>query len=184
MTFARLTDLATGYLILLAGAIVLPLLVPGSELLMSIAFLGVLGAIWSFRAKNRWYAGLVGVFLWSLIGLHLRAFETLGAGISLVVVVAAVAGLALWQLETVDTQHAVFGLAAAIVTLEIFLVLLFWPINFPTRALLVTMTYGLVLETIDLQRRGLLSFRSIGPGLGMSAVLTYVLVTTSDWFAF
>lgn len=186
MTLTALTHARTGLVILGVGAILLPFLAPGSELLLAIALLGLGALVWSWRTQNRWYAGVAGIFIWTLIGFHLREVaELAGAAVSLVVLMLAAASLALWQLEASEPRTLLLlALAAGIVTLELFLVLLFWPINFSSRALLITMSYALALELIDLARRRALSLRALAPSLGITGFLTYVLVTTADWFGF
>lgn len=185
MTLTALNHPLLGVALLIGGSALLPFLAPGSELLIGLAIVGALAAVWSWQAQNRWYAALAGVFIWSLIGFYLRGVgESIGAILSLSVLIAVSTSLSLWQLESTDARTVLLSLAAGIVVLELFLMLLFWPINFPSRALLLTMVYGLMLEVLDLARNRSLSLRALLPSLGVSALLTYTVVVTADWFGF
>lgn len=177
-----LTNPYTGIALLLLGSLLLPVLAPGSELLIGLAGLGIGASIWSWRGQNRWSASLAGVFIWTLVGLYIRGVHpTFGPALSIILVAGVISVITIWQQEVIKSRQILIGLATGIAAAELFLVLLFWPINFPSRALLIAVAYGLNLEVIEQITQGRMVLRTILPSLGISAILMYTVVTTADW---
>ena len=91
--------------------------------------------------------------------------------------------LILWLLPTQTRVDIILGYAGGIALLELFLVLIYWPINFPSRALLLTAGAFLLFELIE-RRTYHAPLSSLFGSFGIAAVAVVAIVLTAEWYSF
>ena len=175
-----------GSLIAALGAVLLPFAAPNSELMWFFAALICFVAVVALRSEERWHASIPALFVWTLIAVNLRFIDGVPGVLSVGVFYLAASALARWQVDPYVGTHPLRALvvsqAIAILLVEGLLVMYFWPINFPSRALLVTILGLLAYEVVAFQEAGTLSWRAILPSVGMGALVMAAVVRTADWF--
>lgn len=177
--------------ILLASAALCLLLVDlQSELLWGLAVLALAVAGWGTVSQSRWYVALPTIFVASILAFQL---STLSDGVAASAsVVLFLFGLAttLWLLPSdrsllvgSSLSDVVIAYAGALGLVELFLILRYWPTNFPSRALVLTSAAFLLFEFLDRHRHGI-GFHSILGSVGMVILAVVAIVLTGDWQTF
>lgn len=172
-----------GPLFLLVSSLALPLLFQSSELFWGIAVLGVGTSIWGAVSNNRWLIALVAAFTTSLAAFSLRSGDGIGATLAFLLVLLAGSALTLWLLPTRTELDIVLGYAGGIALLQLFLILSFWPVNYPSRAILLTTGAFLLFELVE-QRSSRRSAKSFVGSIGFAAVAIATVILTADWYSF
>lgn len=172
-----------GPLVLLVSSLALPLLFQSSELFWGIAVLGTITSIFGIVKPNRWLIALGTAFTSSLVAFSLRSAGGLEGSLAFPLVFAVGTVLTLWLLPTRTAVDVVVGYAGGMALLELFLILSFWPINFPSRALLLTTGAFLLFELIE-RRTTRARLGSFIGSLGIAAVAVVAVILTADWYSF
>ncbi len=173
-----------GPTLLMLGSILLAVTVSQSELFIASGILGVLVALWIRKQPNRWVGGLATVFVWSMLLLALRSLELPGQSASALVLFVIITLVVLWMIGDLSTRGLAVAQALALGSVEVFFILLFWPINFPSRALLLALTVAIGIEVIQRAGQGTLTGRALVPSLSLSLAVLVGIVVTADWFGF
>ncbi|MBI4023149.1 hypothetical protein HY375_03220 [Candidatus Berkelbacteria bacterium] len=166
------------------GAVALPVLAPSSELFWVIGILGLGYALWSARGQSRWHAAAPAIFIWALLALELRFLGVLPGAVSTLLFYCVSFLVMAWLVPLTGLRRHVIGHVLALGLVELLLVLFFWPINFPSRALVLTLAAVLGAELIFFSETNSLSWRAFAPSLGFTAVAIGAIVGTADWFGF
>ncbi|MBI2589674.1 hypothetical protein HYW32_01460 [Candidatus Berkelbacteria bacterium] len=178
-----MTNKNLGTLILILGVTILPLMDRDSAWLWGISVLAGCLAFWAWRQDNRWATLLMSLFLWSVIAFEIRFFGLVGEVGSLALLFLIGVLMFMWLLMRFDKPSLVLAYAAAIGLVEIFLILLFWPTNFSSRALVIVIVGLIVAELLECRHLAR-PLKSLWPALGLSALSLVGVVLTSDWFSF
>lgn len=173
-----------GPALLLLGSALLVLTVSQSELFVGVGILGVLVSLWTWRQPSRTVSTLAVIFIWSMLALALRSLELWGQSAAALTLFVVSTLITLWATGQLTTRGLAVAEALAISCVEVFFLLLFWPINFPSRALLLVLVVALGLEVIQRSEAQALTLKSLAPSLGLSLAVLIGIVATADWFAF
>lgn len=169
--------------ILLASALLLALLGGDSILYWLLFGLSVALTAGSFFTSSRWLVALPGVFTVSLLAFFVQGVGQPASSLAIVVSCAGLAGIALWALHVGQVQDIAVAYAAGLGLSELFVMLIYWPINSPSRALVLTAASFLLFEFVDRRSRGL-GFHEILGTVGLVAVAVVSIVFTADWQTF
>ncbi|MGI6103424.1 MAG: hypothetical protein ACOYBJ_02290 [Patescibacteria group bacterium] len=178
---------AGGALLTLLGAVLLPFSAPSSELMWGFAALAALVAVLAFRTEERWHGSIPALFVWALVAFSFRFSGALPVAAVFLAFACAAFAVSRWQIEPYlggdPLRATVYALALTILLLEGFAALFFWPINYPSRALLVTILGLLGYELIAFHAAGKLSWAALLPSVGLAALVMGAIVRTADWFS-
>lgn len=169
-----------GSVLLAASALSLPLMAPESELFWFVSVLGLGLAIAGLNVPSRWLVSIPTLFTASLSGFYLRSLPWPGSAGSMVLVMVLATAITLWLMAAQQTTELLLSYAVGITILEVFLMLMFWPINFPSRALILTAIGFLMYEYIDRHRHGS-RFTSILGTVGIVVVAIAAVILTVNW---
>lgn len=172
-----------GSVLLAASALSLPLMAPDSELFWLVAVLGLTLAITGMSVPSRWLVSIPTLFTASLSAFYLRSLPWPGSAASIILMTLLAIGITLWLMAANQPTGWLLAYAVGITLLEVFLILTFWPINFPSRALIVTAIGFLTFEYIDRHNHGL-GFTSILGTVGIVFVAIATVIATSNWESF
>ncbi len=173
-----------GPVVVLLGGLTLPFIIPESELAWLTALGAVIAATIAWRTGSRWVVSLVGLFLWTFVAFYVHRLGSSWQAFSVFLVYLAGMVGTVRLLPDLSLGRVLLAQAVGIAVAELFLILLFWPIHFLARALLMT-TFGLVLfELVELREAGMLSWRKIRGAVALSVVVLVAIVWTSDWMSF
>lgn len=169
--------------ILLGSASALALLGGDSVLYWLLVGLAIALTAGSTLTDSRWLVALPGVFIVSLLAFFVQGLGQPASSSAVVIACAGLGGLSLWVLRSGAAADGAIAYAAGLGLTELFALLLFWPINSPSRALLLTSAAFLLFEFIDRRARGL-GFHEILGTVGLVGVAVIVAVLTADWQTF
>ncbi len=169
--------------ILVVSALLLALL-GGDIVLYWLLFVAALGlAAGSQLTESRWLVALPGVFIVSLLAFFLQGADQPLSNLAVVACAAGLGGLSLWVLGAGQVPDVAIAYASAIAMAELFALLLFWPINNPSRSLVLTSAVFLLFEFVDRRSRGL-GFHEILGTVGLVVVTLVAVTVTADWQTF
>lgn len=169
--------------ILVGSALLLALLGGSSILYWILLVLALALASVGTFSHSRWLIALPGVFIVSILAFFVDdSLQPLGS-LAILVTTAGLAGIALWVFESGHVHNVALAYVAGLGLGELFLLLRFWPVNSPSKALILTSAAFLLFEFVDRRSRGV-GFHAILGSVGLVAVSIIAIVLTADWQMF
>lgn len=174
-----------GRLLVLAAAMSLVALAQYSELLWLLLGIAVLLVLLPEHITSRSVYGLYGIFLWALFAMevHLR-FGSSGQLGGVFLLYAMTTAIVRWMTSTDPLRSWVLAQAVGISVAETYLILLFWPVNFPSQALMITAVGFLGLEIIRLAHSRTLVLQRLAFPVAAVALATTGTVLTASWIGY
>ncbi|MEK7184362.1 MAG: hypothetical protein AAB701_02480 [Patescibacteria group bacterium] len=175
----------TGRVLVLLAAISVLALAQHSELLWLLTAIAIALSFVPEAATSRSVYGLYGMFLWALFAmeLHLR-YGVTGQLVGVFLLYATSTVIARWMTSVDPLRSWVLAQAVGIAVAETYLILLFWPVNFPSQALMITAVGFLSLEVIRLAHDRSLTIRTLALPLMVIALATTGTVLTASWIGY
>ncbi len=174
-----------GRALVLLGALSLLSLAPRSELSIALAVLAGILVLLPDAATSRSVHGLYGIFLWSMLAMQAHdRFNTAGQVAGFLLLYAAATLFVYWMTSVHELHSWIMAQAVGITLAETFLILLFWPVNFPSQALMITAMGFLGLEIIEHAQRHTLSPRQLILPFAVVAVSIAGTSFTARWMEY
>ncbi len=171
-----------GRVLVLAAAMSLVALAQYSELLWLLMGIAVLLVLLPDAVTSRSVFGLFGIFLWALFALELhQRFGSPGQLGGVFLLYAMTTAIVRWMTSADPLRSWVLAQAVGISVAETYLILLFWPVNFPSQALMSTAVGFLGLEIIRLAHSRTLTMKTLALPVGAVALATTGTVLTASW---
>ncbi|MCA9388286.1 hypothetical protein KC644_00820 [Candidatus Berkelbacteria bacterium] len=166
--------------LILAGSF-LPWLDSSSIFMWLIGGLTVLAGIGQLFSYHRWLAAITIIFSTGLLAF------TIAQSSNLIVLLALM--LAGWlAVNWIQGDMAIFTQALAVllglVCAELFLNLLFWPVNAPSQAILLTSFVFVLLELITHFDEDGFDWKKMSFSLGLSLLVVVSILVAAIWFGF
>lgn len=176
----------SGSLVGIAGAVILPFIVPTSELMWFFSAMLCIASIIALRSEERWHATIPAIFAWTLLAFNIRFADSFLNVLAVPLFYLAASIISGWQITPyVSNDHVrllVLSQVIAVLLTEGFLTLLFWPINFPSRALFISILALIGYEVVAFRAAGKLSWRALLPSIALSGLVVAAVVRTADWY--
>lgn len=151
-----------------------------SELIWGLSLLALGIAVWGFIGQSRWLVAVPTVFMAGMLGFDLTRQTGLVHFLALPVIFLVGLLNTNWLLPSNLAPDLVIAYAGGIGLLELFLVLRFWPVNTPSRSIVLTAVAFLMVEYLDRRTRGAAN-SSVLATFGIVTVAIAVVVLTADW---
>lgn len=164
-----------------------------SQILAIVIFV-VIANIYGIFLRNRWVIAIACLFLYCFLGFELQTVFSGSHSASTISIFLSTFIIYFWYNgEEFSIRNALVGFIVSIAILELFTVLLFWPVNLAVRSILLTMFSFLFFEIID---KSILSnslareSSRIAPWAKMKKELFFMtiimigVVISSEWFMF
>ncbi len=175
----------TGRGLVVAGAALLLALSPHSELLWGVSALALALVALPEAATTRSVYGLYGIFIWSLLAMQAHdRFSTGGQVAGFFLLYAASTLFVYWMTSIHELHSWIMAQAVGITLAETFLILLFWPVNFPSQALMITAVGFLGLEIIEHAQHHRLSVRGLAVPLAVVVFAIAGTAATARWMEY
>lgn len=168
--------------LLLVGSILLVFLSPSLGLETVAAIFGLTMIVW-YWFKKKWLSDqtlLLTLFIWYLIAFYLQS-KLANQVPSLLISYLLVVFFTLQQQDILNMRNFVVAQALGIGILELFLVILFWPINFASRAMVLTAVTFIGWEII---RKKHLDDKNILLSFCASLLIILLIAWSADWFIY
>ena len=167
------------------AALLLVLVARHSELAWSLMAIACGVVLIPQAATSRSVYGLFGIFLWSLFAMELHdRLGSTGQLLGVLVVYISSTLIVRWMTSTQALRSWVMAQAVGIVLAETFLVLLFWPVNFPSQALMMTAVGFLGLEIIERSDQHTIRARELFIPVVLIAIAITGTVLTANWLEY
>ena len=147
----------------------------------------VFTAIYSLKINKLEYLILAIFFL--LIYDFYNLYFSLGVGlwVEIILLLGTVGVMTYILLDkaraSIDSKlRYVYLTFASLVSMEIFLTLVSWPVDPKNKAIILVLVYYLVYNAIFINAEDKLSFKKISPYLAVVLVLATLIMATSEWY--
>jgi len=171
--------------LVLLGAALLFVITKYANFVWILGVIAILLAVLPEKTTSRSVYGLYGIFLWSLSAMELhRQFGSIGqlGGVLILYLASTLLVHTMTSLKTLRSW--VMAQAIGITLAETFLILLFWPVNFPTQALMITAIGFLGFEIIQHAHTKTLSLRQLSLPLTVVTVAIIGTTVTTNWLEY
>lgn len=162
--------------------------------ILAISIFVVVASIYGIVLRNRWVVAITCLFLYFFLGFELQTVFSGSHSVSTLSIFLSTFVIYFWYSgEEFSIRSVLVGFILSIAILELFTVLLFWPVNLNVRSILLTMFGFLFFEIIDKSSvENSLSYESsrIAPWVKMKKELFFMtvamvgVVISSEWFMF
>jgi hypothetical protein len=167
------------------GAGLLLLVIRGAGYAWALGIVSLILAILPEQATSRSVYGLYGIFLWSLFAMQLhQRFGTSGQLGGVFLLYAASTLLVHWMTTLKSLHSWVMAQAIGITLAETFLILLFWPVNFPSQALMITAIGFLGFEIVQHSQSQNFRLRQLAVPLAVVALAITGTAMTANWLEY
>lgn len=171
--------------LVLLGVLVLFVITGSGSSVWMLGSVAVILGVLPEKTTSRSVYGLYGIFLWSLCAMELhQRFGTSGqlGGVLLLYIASTL--LVHWMTSLKNIRSWVMAQAVGITLSETFLILLFWPVNFPSQALMITAIGFLGLEIIQHAQAKTLGLRQLSLPMAVVVVAIAGTATTANWLEY
>lgn len=171
--------------LVLLGAGILFGIAERAELMWVLASIALVLVALPEKATSRSVYGLYGIFLWSLIAMELpQRFGSIGQLGGVLLLYLASTLLVHWMTSLTGLRSWVMAQAVGITLAQMFLILLFWPINFPSQALMITAIGFLGLEIIQHAQAKSFGLRQLLVPLTVITLAVAGTAMTANWLEY